>query len=72
MIDRWTQFLNFIRGSVRPIVTYMVVGYLCAITWKVVDGFASEQMALLVVGAFIALVSSLSTYWFATREKSKP
>ncbi len=66
MIDK---FLNFIRGSVRPIVTYTVIGYLCALTYKVASQFASEQMALLIVGAFISLVSAIAGFWFASRNK---
>lgn len=69
--DRWTQFLTFIRGSVRPLVTYAVIGVLCAITFKLVQDFANEQIAQMVLGAFIALVSVLSAFWFADRKKTQ-
>lgn len=69
MIDK---ILDFIRGSVRPIVTYMVVGVLCILTYRIGFKFATEQIALLIIGAFISLTATLSTYWFVTREKNKP
>ena len=62
-------FVNTVRGLVRPVISLGVIGVFCLITYKIVLLFVSEQIALMVLGAFIALVSTLSAFWFATRRK---
>ena len=64
--------VNIIRGLVRPLISLGVVAVFCLITYKIALLFVTEQIALMVLGAFIALVSTLGAFWFASRNQQPP
>lgn len=68
----WKGFVNVIRGLVRPLISLGVVAVLCLIVYQIVRAFISEQIALMVLGAFIALVSAITAFWFASRNQTPP
>lgn len=73
------DFLDFLRGSVRPVVTYLFAGTLCAVvvrmTWgvqivQVVD-LSAEVWAGLLSGFMVSLATVIA-YWFASRNNRPP
>ena len=77
--SKWFIFLDFFRGSVRPTVTYYLVGLTTALTYKIfalLDGmekaYSSEQLIALVQQSILVILYITSTvvlWWFGTRSK---
>ena len=73
------DFLDLARGLVRPVVTLLVVGVLCAIVvrlvWNVrLSGtveLPAEVWAGLIV-SFTTTVAVIVAWWFASRNRGTP
>lgn len=59
--------IETIRGLVRPVVTFLVVITLLAVTFILVLKYADQDIARLVVEAFLILVATVTGYWFGSR-----
>lgn len=64
--------LAVIRGLVRPIVTYLVVGTLIAVVLYLVFHFGDQDAVDRVLEAFLILVTAITAFWFASRNQPKP
>lgn len=69
--------INFLRSSVRPVITYILLLYCLAIIWKmsgVIDA-ADNKVVLEIFRDSVAtlqfLVVTVVTWWFGTRIKMK-
>lgn len=63
--------IEALRGLVRPVVTFAVIGALVGVVIYLAIRFGDADITKLVVGAFLSLVSVLGTFWFVSRN-NKP
>ena len=59
--------IETIRGLVRPIVTFLVVGTLVGVVVVLIIKFADLEMAKDVVTSFLILVTAVTAFWFGQR-----
>lgn len=61
------SIVETVRGLVRPIVTFLVVGALVGVVVFLVTKFANLEMAKDVVTSFLILVTAVTAFWFGQR-----
>lgn len=67
MFTETEEVVGFIRGLVRPIITFLVIAALVSILVYLVTKFADAEMAKTVVVAFLTLVTAITAFWFGSR-----
>jgi hypothetical protein len=60
--------IEVVRSLVRPFVTVVATLGLVAVLLFLVIKFGSAEMAKDVLSAFLVLVASITSFWFATRK----
>jgi len=65
-----TNFIDLLRASVRPVVTFIIVIFIALLTYKLVGKFGTEQMALMGFGSVLGTGATIIGFWFGGR-KSK-
>jgi len=66
------NYVDTIRGLVRPICTFLVMLALVGILVFLVVKFGSAEMAKDIVAAFLILVAAISGFWFGSRAQTTP
>ena len=64
-------FLNILRGIVRPGVALVAFLALVGMAVYLVVKFADREVLLIVLPAFLVMVTSLTERYFASREAKK-
>ena len=74
-----TTFMDNLRGSVRPVFAYLVMGvfgYMLFMVWKQYGGLitAEQGLALLIVliDTLVFMVTSITSFYYVSRRNPKP
>ena len=65
-------FLDNLRGSVRPISTYLFVLAFIALVLMAFDRFGTEQMAYGLVMGLVGIVGMIAGIYYQSRNQPKP
>lgn len=72
-VRKGPQWLAALSGSVRPIVTYLILIEFLAINWAIAwvvigqEGVTVDALRGILDTEFIALVSTVTAFWFGNR-----
>ena len=76
-VRRGPTWLAGLSGSVRPVITYLIIGEFLAINWAIAwvvvsqDGVTVNSMRSILDTEFVALVSTVTAFWFGNRTFGK-
>ena len=65
------NFLDGLRGSVRPLVTFALIGVILGMVFKFAAPYIDKDAAQLVVGFVIGSGTTVMAYWFGERKAAK-
>ncbi len=68
-VDRWTQFLNFIRGIQRPVVIGTIITYIVVLVWAA-RTFMDAELAKIIIVWAMGSGTSMMGYAFGERKRS--
>ena len=68
MIDK---ALTLIRGLVRPILTFAIIGIIAGLTFKCAALYLVKEAATMLVGFVAGAGTTVMAYWFGERKASK-
>lgn len=66
------NFLNNLRGSVRPVLTYLFATPFVGLAVYAFVKFGTEELAFGIVTGFIAIVGTISGIYFQSRNQPRP
>lgn len=61
------RVIDFLRGSVRPVVTYLCVGSLLYLVTKYMTEELAEQLLPIIVPMLLDLTATVVVWWFGGR-----
>ncbi|GAI94599.1 unnamed protein product [marine sediment metagenome] len=65
------EWLNFIRGLVRPILTFAIIGILAGLVFVFAGKFMDTEIARALLFFFTGAGTVVLGYWFGERKASK-
>ena len=64
--------LKFLRGSVRPVLTYLFAAPFVGLVVYAFIRFGTPDLALSLIMAFVAIVGMIAGLYFQSRNQPKP
>jgi len=78
MLPSDNRFINFLRCSVRPVLTYVLLIYCLLIVWRLSGTVVNANNSAMLLEIFhecvtvlLYITSSCTLFWFGTRTKLK-
>ncbi|ANO57635.1 hypothetical protein [Vibrio phage vB_VhaS-a] len=79
--SRLLQFVDFVRGLTRPVLTFFLVYLMSSITWDIVDALGGYEAVIQGIGSMslverlilgiIYMTTSAVLWWFGSRQIQK-